>query len=80
MEQNYVVIFKVHDSKSGAWANSVVAQYNDEWAAKSKYHSELARLLNAQDFDFVMVMLIDTYGNTKSEFRDSRMPETEIAE
>lgn len=73
MEQNYAVIFKVHNIESGAWANNVVGQFEDEWSAKSKYHSELARLLNAQDFDFVMVMMIDTYGNKISEFRDSRV-------
>lgn len=78
MEQNYVVIFKVHDSKSGNWANQVVAQFDDMWAAKSKYFSELARLINAQDFDFVMVMFIDTYGNKESTYRDSRVaPEPE---
>lgn len=78
MEQNYAVVFKVHDSKSGNWANNVVAQFDDAWAAKSKYYSELARLINAQDFDFVCVMLVDTYGNTISDFRDSRVaPEPE---
>ena len=78
MEQNYVVVIKVHDSNNDSWANQVVAQYDDEWTAKAKYYSELARLINAQDYDFVLVMLIDTYGNKVSEYRDTRpTPEPE---
>ena len=78
MEQNYVVVIKVHDSNSDSWANQVVAQYDNEWTAKAKYYSELARLINAQDYDFVLVMLIDTYGNKVSEYRDTRpTPEPE---
>ena len=73
MEENYTVSYKLHDTKSNQWSNSFVAQYNDYWTAAAKYGSEVARLINAQDYDFVLVQLQDTYGNRKeSIFRDSR--------
>lgn len=72
MEQNYSIQYKLHDSKSNSWANGVVAQYDDYWTAQAKYASEIARLINALDYDFVLIVFMDTYGNTETKFRDSR--------
>lgn len=80
MEQNYAVIIKVHNKETGAWANQVSAQYDNGIDAKAKYHSELARLLPVDEFDFVMVAMIDTFGNGTSEFRDSRTESEEVEE
>lgn len=81
MEQNYTVCYKLHDSKSGQWSNQAVAQYSDYWEAMAKYGSEVARLINAQDYDFVLVYLMDTFGNinpSNKTWRDSRVaPEPE---
>lgn len=86
MEQNFVIIDKIHDSKAannanGGWSNNVIAQYSDRNLAETKYYSELARLNSALDYDFVMVMMIDTYGGITSKYRDSRTeptPEPEV--
>lgn len=82
MEQNYTVSYKLHDTKSNAWSNSFVAQYNDYWTAVAKYGSEVARLINALDYDFVLVQLQDTYGSVNQTiYRDSRVaPEPEPEE
>lgn len=77
MENNYSVQFKVHNKKTGAWGNNVVLQTSDYDASITKYYSELGRLYNASDFDFVMVMWVDMFGNTKSDYRDSRGKEAE---
>lgn len=81
MEQNYVVAYKLHDSKSNQWSNQAVAQYDDYWTAMAKYGSEVARLINVQDYDFVLVYLMDTFGNINPSnrvWRDSRVaPEPE---
>lgn len=79
MEQNYTVRYKLHDTQNNQWANAFVAQYSDYWTAVAKYGSEVSRLINSQDYDFVLVQLQDTYGNSKeSIFRDSRVaPEPE---
>lgn len=78
MEQNYTVQYKLHDSKNNQWANQVVAQYDDYWTAQAKYASEIARLINAQDYDFVAVIFMDTFGRTEVKVRDSRVaPEPE---
>lgn len=76
MEQNYVVAYKLHDSKAGTWSNQAVAQYDDYWQAVAKYGSEVARLINVQDYDFVLVYLMDTFGNINPNnkvCRDSRV-------
>ena len=76
MEQNYVVCYKIHDSKAGTWANQAVGQYDDYYTAVAKFGSEVARLINAQDYDFVLIYLMDTYGNIKptdKQWRDSRV-------
>ena len=72
MEQNYTVQFKVHNIESDAWANNIVLQTPDKDLAIEKYHSELARLWRAADFDFVGVYRVDEAGNTVSEYRDNR--------
>lgn len=79
MEQNYSIQNKIHDSKNGQWSNNVVAQYNDYWQAVAKYGSEVSRLANVQDYDYVLIYIIDTFGNIKeSIIRDSRVaPEPE---
>lgn len=78
MEQNYTVQYKLHDSKNNSWANQVVAQYNDYWTAQQKYASEIARLINVLDYDFVAVIFMDTFGRTEVKVRDSRVaPEPE---
>ena len=73
MEQNYTVQYKLHDSKNNSWANQVVAQYNDYWTAQQKYASEIARLINVLDYDFVAVIFMDTFGRTEVKVRDSRV-------
>lgn len=74
MEQNYTVRYKLHDTKNDQWSNSFVAMYDDYWTAVAKYGSEVSRLINAQDYDFVLVQLQDTFGNNvESMFRDSRV-------
>lgn len=76
MEQNYTVAYKLHDSKSNQWSNQAVAQYSDYWQAVAKYGSEVSRLINVQDYDFVLVYLMDTYGNinpSNKVWRDSRV-------
>lgn len=84
MEQNYVVAYKLHDSKAGTWSNQAVAQYDDYWQAVAKYGSEVARLINVQDYDFVLVYLMDTFGNINPNnkvWRDSRVePAPELNE
>lgn len=78
MEQNYTVQYKLHDSKNDQWSNQVVAQYDDYWTAQQKFASETARLINAQDYDFVAVIFMDTFGRTEVKVRDSRVaPEPE---
>lgn len=78
MEQNYSIHNKIHDSNSGQWSNSAVAQYSDYWQAVAKYGSEVSRLANVQDYDFVLIYMIDTYGNVKeSIYRDSRVEPSE---
>lgn len=78
MEQNYTVQYKLHDSKNNSWANQVVAQYDDYWTAQQKYASEIARLINVLDYDFVAVIFMDTFGRTEVKVRDSRVaPEPE---
>lgn len=79
MEQNYTVRYKLHDTNNDQWSNAFVAQYEDYWTAVAKYGSEVARLINVQDYDFVLVQMQDTYGNNvQSIFRDSRVaPEPE---
>ena len=78
MEQNYTVQYKLHDSKNNSWANQVVAQYDDYWTAQHKYASEIARLINVLDYDFVAVIFMDTFGRTEVKVRDSRVtPEPE---
>lgn len=73
MEQNYTVQYKLHDSKNNQWSNQVVAQYNDYWTAQQKYASEISRLINALDYDFVAVIFMDTFGRTEVKVRDSRV-------
>lgn len=74
MEQNYTVSYKIHDTKNNSWSNAFVSQYDEYWTAVAKYGSEIARLINAQDYDFVLIQLQDTYGNiVQSIFRDSRV-------
>ena len=78
MEQNYVVLNKVHNRKSGAWANNVVYQGTDRNDVYAHFGSEIGRLFNASDFDFVAVTFSDTYGNNETKFRDDRVaPEPE---
>lgn len=78
MEQNYTIRYKLHDTKNEQWSNAFVAMYDDYWTAVAKYGSEVARLINAQDYDFVLVQLQDTFGNNiESMFRDSRSAEAE---
>ena len=72
MEENYTVSFKVHNKKTGAWANNITFQTGDRLAARAKYHSECGRLFGSSDFDFVMVAMIDTYGNVTSDYSDLR--------
>ena len=74
MEENYSIQNKIHDSKSGQWSNSAVAQYSDYWQAVAKYGSEVSRLANVQDYDYVLIYIIDTYGNIRERIlRDSRV-------
>lgn len=78
MEQNYTVQYKLHDSKNNSWANQVVAQYDDYWTAQQKYASEIARLINVLDYDYVAIIFMDTFGRTEVKVRDSRVaPEPE---
>ena len=78
MEQNYTVQYKIHDTNSNSWSNQVVAQYSDYWTAQQKYASEIARLINVLDYDYVAVIFMDTFGRTEVKVRDSRVePEPE---
>ena len=55
-----------------------MAQYDDYWTAQQKYASEIARLINVLDYDFVAVIFMDTFGRTEVKVRDSRVtPEPE---
>ena len=73
MEQNYVVLNKVHNRESGAWANNVVYQGTDRNDVYAHFGSEIGRLFNAYSFDFVAVTFSDTYGNGETKFRDDRV-------
>ena len=81
MEENYNIQNKLHDSKNNQWSNNVVAQYSDYWTAVSKWGSEVSRLTNAQDYDFVGVFMYDTYGRpVQSIYRDSRVAPEPVEE
>lgn len=73
MEQNYVVQNKVHNKESGAWANNIVYQGADRNDVYAHFGTEIGRLFNASDFDFVAVTFSDTYGNNETKFRDDRV-------
>ena len=72
MEQNYTVQFKVHNTESGAWANTISLQTTDEDAAIAKFGEEVGRLWNAKDFDFVGIYKFDLNGNCESKIKDRR--------
>lgn len=73
MSNNYTVQNKVHNRESGAWANNIVYQGADKNDVYSHFGSEISRLYNAQDFDFVAITFMDTFGNTETKFRDDRV-------
>ena len=78
MDNNYSVQNKVHNKASGAWANNIVYQGTDRNDVYAHFGSEISRLYNASDFDFVAITFMDTFGNTETKFRDDRVePEPE---
>lgn len=78
MENNYTVQNKVHNIKTGAWANNIVMQSASRNDAYAKFGDEIGRLFDADDFDFVSVTFMDTFGNGETKFRDDRVePESE---
>ena len=79
MEDNYSVIWKVHNKQSGAWATQVAWSGPDVREAKSKYHSEFGRLSGSEDFDFVMCLLTSAWGNTQADFIDDSEDATVVA-
>ena len=81
MEQYFNVEWTVHNAESGAWASKVPdggGSINREDAQKM-YHSECARLLGSNDFDFVCVLYRDNFGRViDSDVKDTRVaPEPE---
>ena len=74
MEELYSVSFKVHNKENDGWAAKVQYTTNNERDAKANFGSECSRLFGTSDFDFVLVMLIDTYGNVMTkDFIDERV-------
>ena len=74
LENNYSVVFKVHNQKSKAWATTVSGSYDNERTAEAAYYGELNRLLGSADFDVVCVYLMDTMGFKLNSCRDDRIP------
>ena len=78
MTESYSVEFKVHNKTSDAWANKVSYQDTDKDLAFEHYFSELARLWNAKDFDFVQVSLIGSDDYYEYRKRDGRAVVPEV--
>lgn len=77
LENNYSVVYKVHNKNSGAWATNVSASGSDERQMEATYYSELSRLLGSKDFDVVCVYLMDNMGFKLNSCRDDRLLEAE---
>ena len=63
METMYFVSWYIHNKTGDAWNATIVDKYNDLSAAKKSYHEQLAMYINGEDFDSVVVLLTDSYGN-----------------
>ena len=73
MEDNYSVIWKVHNRNTGIWETQVAWSGSDVRQAKFNFHSEFSRLTESKEFDFVMTLLTSAWGNTQSDFLDERL-------
>lgn len=63
METMYFVSWYIHNKKNNEWNATIVDKYDDLSAAKKSYHEQLAMYINGDDFDSVVVLLTDSYGN-----------------
>ena len=63
MKTMYFVSWYIHNKTEDAWNAVIVDKYDDISAAKKSYHEQLAMYINGEDFDNVVVLLTDSYGN-----------------
>lgn len=80
METIFMVAYTRHNAKTGGNAYKVDFASRDLSEAKKKYHALLGEYIASEDFDFVSVVLYDSYGNMiMSEYWEAPTAET-IAE
>lgn len=81
METMYLVSYFRHNKVSGGNAYKVELATNDLREAKKKYHALLSEYTVGDTFDFVMVMITDSYGNKIiSEYDAEAQPTPEVTE
>lgn len=63
MKTLYLVAYTRHNAKTGGDAYKVEFASESLNEAKKKYHALLGTFIDSEDFDFVSVILYDSYGN-----------------
>lgn len=78
METMYLVTIFRHNKVSGGNYYKTELATNDLREAKKKYHTLLSENTVGDTFDFVMVMVADSYGNKiESEYDSEPTPQPE---
>lgn len=63
MVKLYLVIYVRHNAKTEGTSYKVEFASDNLNEAKKKYHALLGTFIDSEDFDFVSVILLDSYGN-----------------
>lgn len=80
MKNRFFVDFKVHNKENDGWAYKTELNTDDKAKAVKKFHEVCTQYINTAQFDHVLVVLSDAYGNAlETEVWDEEKEE-EVAE